>query len=53
MPLRKGQKAKSKKGIASNIRQLLREGYKRAQAIAIAFSLAKKSKKKKGRKRKR
>jgi hypothetical protein len=40
MPLRKGSKAKSKKGIASNIRTEIRAGRPRKQAIAIAMRLA-------------
>jgi hypothetical protein len=51
MPLRKGNKAKSKKGISANIRTLRKEGFKPKQSIAIAMKLAGKSKKnkKKGR----
>jgi hypothetical protein len=49
MPLIKGSKAKSKKGISENIR---REKHahpemKNDQAVAIAFSVAKKNRKKK------
>ena len=46
MPLRKGAKAKSKKGISKNISTLRHEGKPQKQAIAIAYSLAGKSKKK-------
>lgn len=45
MPLLKGQKAKSKKGISSNIKRLTKEKKPQKQAIAIAMSLARKSKK--------
>ena len=47
MPLLKGAKARSKKGIASNIRTEMHSGKKQSQAIAIAFSKAGKSRKKK------
>lgn len=47
MPLIKGQKAKSKKGISKNISTEIKAGKKPKQAIAIAMSLAGKSKKKK------
>ena len=47
MPLRKGNKARSKKGISANIRTLRKEGFKPKQSIAIAMKLAGKSKKKK------
>jgi hypothetical protein len=40
MPLKKGSKAKSKKGISSNIRTEIRAGKPRKQAIAIAMRLA-------------
>ena len=43
MPLKRG---KSKKAIESNIRQLVREGYERKQAVAIALNRAGKKKKK-------
>ena len=45
MPLRKGKKAKSKKGIASNIRAEIKAGKPRKQAVAIAMQLAHKSRK--------
>jgi hypothetical protein len=50
LPLKKGRAAKSKKGIASNIRTEIRAGKKPRQAIAIAMRLAGKPK---PRKRKR
>jgi hypothetical protein len=46
MPLVKGKKAKSKKGIAKNIRAEVKAGKPVKQAVAIAMSLAKKRKKK-------
>jgi hypothetical protein len=48
MPLRKGNKARSKKGISSNIRTLRKEGRPLKQSVAIAMKLAGKSKRKKG-----
>lgn len=47
MPLVKGNKAKSKKGISENIRREIDSGKPQKQAIAIAMSVAGKSKKKK------
>jgi hypothetical protein len=47
MPLVKGQKAKTKKGISANIRSERNAGKPEAQSIAIAMSLAGKSKKRK------
>lgn len=47
MPLLKGSKAKSKKGISENIRREIKSGKKPSQAAAIAYSLAKKKRKKK------
>ena len=44
MPLVKGKKAKTKKGISKNIKKSLSEGKKRSQATAIALKLAGKSK---------
>ena len=44
MPLKKG---KSQKAISSNIKQLLREGRKESQAVAIALNVAGKTKRKK------
>jgi len=46
MTLVKGKKAKSKKGIAKNIRAEVKSGKPVKQAVAIAMSLAKKRKKK-------
>lgn len=46
MPLRKGAKAKSKKGISANIRSEVKSGKPQKQAVAIAMSLAGKSRKK-------
>ena len=40
MPLIKGQKAKSKAGIAENIRREMHAGKEQDQAIAIAMRLA-------------
>jgi len=48
MPLAKGSKARSKKGISKNIRAEMRAGKPQKQAVAIAMSLAGKSQKKKG-----
>lgn len=45
MPLLKGQKAKSKKGISENIRREMDFGKPQKQAIAIAMSLAGKARK--------
>lgn len=53
MPLQKGQKAKTKKGFAQNVKQLIKDGYKRAQALAIAYSLKRKKKKAKKKSRKK
>ena len=44
MPLIKGAKAKSKKGISENIRREMRAGKSQKQSIAIALSLARKAK---------
>ncbi len=46
MPLVKGPKARSKKGISENIRRERHAGVKQDQAVAIAMSVAGKSKKK-------
>jgi hypothetical protein len=46
MPLIKGAKAKTKKGISENIRREIKAGKPQAQAVAIALSQAKKKKKK-------
>jgi hypothetical protein len=51
MPLLKGAKAKTKKGISENIRTEMHAGRPQKQAIAIAMSEAGKSKPKKGMKK--
>lgn len=43
MPLIKGAKARTKKGISENIRREVRAGKEPRQAVAIALSLARKS----------
>jgi hypothetical protein len=43
MPLKKGSKARSRKGISSNIRAEVKAGKPQRQAIAIAMKLAGKS----------
>lgn len=45
MPLLKGEKAKTKKGISENIKTEINSGKKRSQSIAIAMSESGKSKK--------
>jgi len=47
MPLVKGSKAKTKKGISENISREMHAGKEKDQAVAIAYSVAGKSKKKK------
>ncbi len=47
MPLIKGAKAKTKKGMSENIRHEMHAGKPQKQAIAIAFSEAGESRKKK------
>jgi hypothetical protein len=44
MPLIKGEKAKTKKGICENIRREIKAGKPKKQATAIALSLANKKK---------
>jgi len=46
MPLVKGKKANTKKGIAKNIKAEIHAGKPQKQAIAIAMSVAKKKKRK-------
>jgi len=46
MPLVKGKKAKTKKGISKNISAEIKAGKPKKQAIAISLSLAGKTKKK-------
>ena len=53
MPLKRGNKARSKKGISHNIRTEIRSGKPRAQSIAIAMRLAGKSRTKRSRGRKK
>ena len=43
MPILKGNKAKSRKGISENIRREIRAGKKPKQAVAIALSVARKA----------
>lgn len=50
MPLVKGTKAKSKKGISENIRREVESGKPVKQAAAIAYSVAGKSRKQKKKK---
>lgn len=45
MPLKKGNKARSRKGISSNIRAEVKAGKPQKQAVAIAMRLAGKSRK--------
>jgi hypothetical protein len=47
VPLKKGNRARGKKGVSSNIKTLKREGRPQKQAVAIALKLAGKSRKKK------
>lgn len=47
MPLLKGNKGRSRKGIARNIKTERKAGKPHKQAVAIALSIAKKSKNKK------
>lgn len=43
MPLVKGRKAKSRKGISTNIKQEIKAGRSQRQAVAIALSIARKA----------
>jgi len=43
MPLVKGKKAKTRKGISENIRREMRAGKGQKQSIAIALSVARKA----------
>lgn len=47
MPLLKGSKARSRKGISRNIRAEMTSGRKQSQAVAIAMRLAGKPRKRK------
>ena len=53
MPLRRGPKARSRKGIAFNIRAERRAGKPHRQAVAIAMRLAGKPRKRKRKKARR
>lgn len=44
MPLNKGS---SEKSFAENVKQLIKDGYPRKQALAIAYDIKRRSKKKK------
>lgn len=46
MPLMKGKKAKTKKGFESNLKEEIKSGKPKNQALAIAYSLAREKKKK-------
>lgn len=50
MPLIKGKKAKTKKGISENISREVRAGRPQKQAVAVAYSVAGKSRKKRKKK---
>jgi len=43
MPLLKGKKAKTRKGVSENIRREMRAGKGQKQSIAIALSIARKA----------
>ena len=47
MPLVKGKKARTRKGLSENIRREINSGKPKKQSIAIAYSEARQSKKKK------
>lgn len=53
MPLVKGRRAKTKKGISENISREIKSGRPKKQAVAIAMNVAGKSKKKKKKPKKR
>lgn len=50
MPLIKGKKAKTKKGISANVKTEIKSGKPVKQSAAIAYSIAGKSKKKRKKK---
>jgi hypothetical protein len=47
MPLKRGSKARSKKGIVHNIKAEIKAGKPQKQAVAVAYRLAGKTRKKK------
>jgi hypothetical protein len=52
MPLLKGKKACTKKGISQNIRAEVQAGKPQKQAVAIGFSVCRQEKKKKAKRKK-